>query len=118
MTEQEATRPTTCPTCGNVYDPSRKTYCDKCGNRFPWAGPEPASKAKPTDSGDVARILVAAGTALFFGFAGFQMVTLRSVSGDTVAEAFYYMGWFSFGMALFAILVALPRRAPSSSSGV
>jgi hypothetical protein len=26
----EPARPTTCPNCDQVYDPSRTTYCDKC----------------------------------------------------------------------------------------
>ena len=50
--------------------------------------------------------------ALIFAFAGYQMLTLQSVSGDSVAEAFYNdMGWFSFAMGALTLVVGLPRSS-------
>lgn len=60
--------------------------------------------------------------ALLFAIAGFQMIGLRSVAGDTVAEAFYNsFGVFSLGMSALSVAVgaAMPRRedgAPPSTS--
>jgi hypothetical protein len=104
-------RPTVCPSCGKVYDPTRTTYCNVCGNRFPWAGGSESQFAVRTGAGaDAARMLLAFGAALLFVIAGLQMVGLQSISGDTVAEAFYNdMGWFSFGMAALAAVFGVPR---------
>lgn len=50
--------------------------------------------------------LLAAG---LFAVAGFQMLTLHSQGGNTVAEAFdNYVGIFSFGMAALSIVIATP----------
>src|SRR6202008_1875256 len=47
-------------------------------------------------------------------FAGYQMVSLHSQAGNTIAEAFdQYMGIFSFGMSLLSITVALPPSLPT-----
>jgi len=44
--------------------------------------------------------------AVFFWTAGFAMSPLRSISGDSVAEAFYQaMGTFSFGMGFLCLAV-------------
>ena len=94
----EQPRPTTCPNCGQDYDPSRTTYCDKCGERFPWAGTEPAPSGV-----FVARFLLGFGAALLFAWVGFVLVT-----GE--AGFVSMMGWFSFGMAMLAIVVTLPRE--------
>lgn len=52
--------------------------------------------------------LLAAG---LFVVAGFQMLTLHSQGGNTVAEAFdNYVGIFSFGMAALSIVIATPAR--------
>jgi hypothetical protein len=49
--------------------------------------------------------------AALFAFAGFQMTSLQSQSGNTVAELFdNAMGWFSWGMA--AISAAWALSAP------
>lgn len=51
------------------------------------------------------RPLVALLTAGIFVFAGLTMLSIRSVSGDSVAEAFYQaFGIFSFGFAGLALL--------------
>lgn len=51
-------------------------------------------------------LLGLAGAALF-GLAGLWMLSLRSVNGGTVAEAFdQAMGLFSLGMAALSLLVA------------
>jgi hypothetical protein len=98
-------RPTTCPNCERVYDPSRTTYCDKCGERFPWA-----AGAEATPSGVmVARLLLGIGAAVLFAWVGFTLVTLHSEDG--ASSVFYpMMGWFSFAMAMVAVAVALPRE--------
>lgn len=115
MTTSDPEIPSTCPNCGQIYDPSRKTYCDRCGNRFPWAGGKAADSAEGLGGPDAARLGVAIVGALIFAFAGYQMLTLQSVSGDSVAEAFYNdMGWFSFAMGALTLLVGLPRSSPSS----
>jgi hypothetical protein len=102
----EQARPTTCPNCEQVYDPGRTTYCDKCGERFPWAGPEPMPSGLM-----VARLLLGIGAAVLFSWVGYTLVTLQSFSQDGAAGVFYnMMGWFSFGMALVAFAVALPRE--------
>lgn len=113
MTTSDSEIPSTCPTCGQVYDPSRKTYCDRCGNRFPWAGGKAADDAEGGLGGpNGVRLVVAIVGALIFVFAGFQMLTLESISGDTVAEAFYNdMGWFSLAMGALTLLVGLPRSS-------
>ena len=100
----EQARPTTCPNCEQVYDPSRTTHCDKCGERFPWAGPEPMPSGVM-----VARLLLGIGAALLFAWVGITLVPLQTEEG--AASVFYPMvGWFSFGMALLAVAVALPHE--------
>lgn len=101
----EPARPSTCPNCDQVYDPSRTTYCDKCGQRFPWAGPEPGPPGVL-----VARLLLGTGAALLFGFVGVRLVMLPNSAGDAAGTFVNLMGWFSFGMALVAIAIALPRE--------
>lgn len=50
-------------------------------------------------------------TAVAFAFAGLEMISLRSQSGTSVAEAFdNAMGIFSFGMAGLTLIVGLPYR--------
>jgi hypothetical protein len=99
-------RPTTCPNCGQTYDPSRTTYCDNCGHRFPWADAEAAPPGI-----FVARLLLGFGAALLFAWVGFTLVTLQSFSQDGAAGVFYnMMGWFSFAMAMVALAIALPRE--------
>jgi hypothetical protein len=98
MVSQE-TRPTTCPNCDQVYDPSRTTYCDKCGERFPWA-----AGSEPMPSGVmVARLLLGIGAAVLFAWVGFTLVTIAENGFANM------MGWFSFAMAMVAVAVGLPR---------
>ena len=94
----EQAQPTTCPNCGQIYDPSRTTYCDKCGHRFPWASGEPAF----TDVSAV-RFLFGLASAVVFAVVGFVLVT-RETGFPNV------MGWFSLGMAMLAITVTLHRE--------
>ncbi len=94
----EQARPTTCPNCEQVYEPSRTNYCDKCGRRFPWAGPEPMPSGVM-----VARLLLGFGAALLLAWVGFTLVTAADVLHNM-------MGWFSFAMAMVAVAVALPRE--------
>lgn len=52
--------------------------------------------------------LAAVGGVLAFGLAGLEMVSLRSVAGNTVEEAFFQaMGIFSFGMAALVVIGAV-----------
>lgn len=52
------------------------------------------------------RPVVALLTAAIFVFAGYSMLQIRSISGDSVAEAFYQAyGIFSFGLAGIALLL-------------
>lgn len=47
---------------------------------------------------------------LLFIFAGYQLVTMRSVSGDSLAEEFYHaVGWLSWGLAALSMAVGLRR---------
>ena len=47
---------------------------------------------------DVTRAFAALVAAAVFAYAGLEIMGLRSVSGDSLAEAFYQtMGLFSFG---------------------
>jgi hypothetical protein len=101
----EQARPTTCPNCEQVYDPSRTTYCDKCGERFPWAGAEPMPSGLM-----VARLLLGIGAALLFGWVGISL--FMHAGGDVVtgSDLFSLMALFSFAMAMVAVAVALPRE--------
>src|SRR6476620_1449472 len=48
--------------------------------------------------------------AIMFLIAGWQMVSLQSEAGNTVAEAFdHAVGWFSFGMAALSVAIAIPH---------
>ena len=52
------------------------------------------------------RAIVALTTGGIFVFAGLTMLSIRSVSGDSVAEAFYQaFGIFTFGLAGLSLLV-------------
>jgi hypothetical protein len=43
--------------------------------------------------------------------AGYSLINLRSVSGDSVAEAFdHAVGWLSLGLAVLASIWAIARR--------
>lgn len=55
-------------------------------------------------------ILATAG-AVVFVMAGSKMRSIESISGDSIAEAFYEaMGLFAYGMAVLCLLVGLPGR--------
>ena len=66
------------------------------------------------------RLVLGLLAALVFAFAGYEMVNLKSQSGNTVAELFdNYVGIFSFGMALLSAALAVPsamssERAPTT----
>ena len=52
----------------------------------------------------VGRVVLAIIAALILALAGLQMITLRSVEGNTIAEFFdNYMGWAMFGFAALAL---------------
>ena len=107
----EQARPAICPNCEQVYDPSRTYFCDRCGERFPWA-----VDAEPLPSGVmVVRLLLGFGAALLFAWVGITLVPLQSFSEDGATGLFInMMGWFSFGMALVAVAIALPREQDQS----
>lgn len=49
-----------------------------------------------------ARAIGAIVAAALLAYAGLQMVSLKSVQGNSVAEFFYQsLGWFAFGLAVF-----------------
>ena len=65
----------------------------------------------------IATAVVAIATPVAFAFAGFQMLSLKSVAGDSVAEFFYHaMGLFSLAMAGMAILVAMMLNSAMTTS--
>lgn len=75
-----------------------------------WVEPAPPSAG---GSAIDARFVFGSLAALAFLWAGYEMTTLQSVGGNTVAEAFdHYVGYFSYGMAFLSLAIALPRRAP------
>ena len=50
--------------------------------------------------------------ALLLFVGGMQLVSLRSVSGDSVAEAAYNaIGWMAFGVSALAVAVVIPRES-------
>jgi hypothetical protein len=64
---------------------------------------------------DGIRAITALVAAAIFAYAGSEMMGLRSVSGDSLAEAFYQtMGLFSFGMTALCVTLAVPRSTPAS----
>jgi hypothetical protein len=59
---------------------------------------------------DTVRILVAGVAAAILGYAGLEMVTMRSVSGESLAEAFYHaVGFMSWGLAVLSMAVGLRK---------
>lgn len=61
----------------------------------------------PNEGAYLARIALGIVAGLVLAYAGFQMVTLRSVQGGTVAEAFdNYIGFVAFGLALLSFAYA------------
>lgn len=68
----------------------------------------------------MAQVLLGLLAAGLFGWAGLQMTSLHSQSGNSVAEAFdNAMGWFSFGMGALSAAWALsgPDRSDDLKPG-
>ena len=108
-----------CPRCAAPVD-AHETICPSCGYRPDAAAPAAPPKwtpsqavpaAKPaTPDYDMTRLGVALVAAAVLFYAGFQMTQLRSISGDSLAEAFYHtIGMATFGIAVLAIAVGLRK---------
>lgn len=57
-------------------------------------------------------------SAILFLIAGFQLISITSVSGDSIAELFYHgIGWMSFGLALLSggLLIGFAERFDGNS---
>lgn len=57
-------------------------------------------------------------SAILFLIAGFQLISITSVSGDSIAESFYHgVGWMSFGLALLSggLLIGLAEKFEGNS---
>lgn len=111
----------TCPRCAAAVEPGQRA-CSACGlimsepvtgqaqRQPPMLSASPARSAAPDGEYDVIRLTMALVAAGLFAYAGVQMVGLRSVGGESVAEYFYQaVGWMSFGLAALSIAVGLRR---------
>lgn len=111
-----STTPRICVHCHKEVASDRERLCNHCG--LPFAGdaappPRPdARSAQPSGTGAL-RVIVGVVAALLLAYGGLELVQLRSLSGDSVAEAAYNaMGWACFGVAAFVIMLLLPRDEP------
>lgn len=59
---------------------------------------------------DFIRLLFGIVAAIILAYAGYLMADMRSVSGDTLAEAFYHaVGFIAWGLAVLSVAVGLRR---------
>ena len=64
--------------------------------------------SKGVEIGGAVRLVVGVIAAITFQQAGLGMRELESISGDSVAEAFYHeVGLFSYGMAVLSLLLGV-----------
>ena len=65
----------------------------------------------PMTGAQFVRLAAAAVAAILFVFAGNEMRDIKSVSGDSIAKAFYQaVGLFSYGMAALSVAIGLPHN--------
>lgn len=104
-----------CVHCGKEVAADRERLCNHCG--MPFAGdavpaPRPQAQVRRSGTGGL-RVLAGIIAALLLAFAGLELVALRSVSGDSVAEAAYNaIGWACFGLAALVVMLLIPRNEP------
>lgn len=95
-----------CLHCGEELNKG-SSFCTDCGQRIgagsaTEGGQLPRKRGSEWGFGLVVGII---GTLIMIG-AGAAMASIRSVRGDTVAEAFYNaMGWGFIGLALFGMIL-------------
>jgi len=83
------------------------SFCPECGNRLETestteGGQLPKKRGSEWGLGLAVGII---GTLIMIG-AGAAMASIRSVRGDTVAEAFYNsMGWGFIGLGIFCMIL-------------
>lgn len=89
-----------------VYDDDDPAYRPGPAKVQTPARPAPTTTAEY----DLARLVVAAVAALVFAYAGWDLVTMRSVAGDSLAEHFYHaVGVMVWGLAVLSIAIGLRR---------
>jgi len=108
-----------CAACGLEHDvvpgsadPQGNWRCSRCGFTNSASATPPPASVRPgpslrtrspgsaTDGAEALQILALLAAVILFAVSGYRMIQLRSISGDTVAEAFFQaMGLFSFGMS-------------------
>lgn len=111
-----------CPRCGAAVTRGAE-HCDVCGYvpgppvapaSATWAAqapvPAPATAPARTPEYDPLRLAMGIAAAIAFGYAGLQLVGLRTISGTTAAEVFYQnVGIMCFGLAALSVAVGLRR---------
>ena len=96
---------------------SRIVACPHCNEDFTQSGIsihllseilDATKETSPTER-QWGRAVILVVAAVFFAFAGNQMTGIRSISGDSIAEAFYQgVGVLSYGLALASVALAIP----------
>lgn len=60
-------------------------------------------------------------STILFLIAGFQLINISSVSGNSIAESFYHgVGWMSFAFALFSggLLIGYAEKIKGEYKGI
>ncbi len=116
-----------CPKCMSSV-PEGSTACPKCGAEIPPAAPAaattsatlaaaaPAVTARGGSAGGILLTIAGILSSLILLVNGLNLAMLRSVAGNTIAEAYYNgVGWALIGLAFFTgpllwVLGALLRK--------